>query len=64
MFVEDLFDVFREDSVANSRAISMNEDKVNTKSEIKSLFDPIAYGKVTIQKNCFLIVLLTSYLKY
>jgi hypothetical protein len=36
------------DSVANSRAISMGENEINTPDEISALFDSIAYGKVRI----------------
>ena len=51
-FVEDNFATLDIDSVANSRAISMGEDEINTPDQISALFDSIAYGKV---KNSYLI---------
>lgn len=45
-FVEDNFGTLDIDSVANSRAISMGENEINTPDEISALFDSIAYGKV------------------
>ncbi len=46
-FVERVFDVLLADSVANSRAISTNEVKINTPNEILGMFETsITYGKV------------------
>ena len=45
-FVEEVFSVLEIDSVANSRAISVNEDQVNSPDDIDALFDEITYGKV------------------
>ena len=39
--------------MANSRAISISEDVVNTPAEISALFDSIAYGKVNIMPFSF-----------
>ena len=44
-FVERVFSIFEIDSIGNSRAISVNEEDVNTPDDISALYDQITYGK-------------------
>ena len=37
------------DSVANSRALSVEEANVNKPSEVSAMFDSISYGKVSLK---------------